>query len=200
MTSYEELWDLIYKAKRLYIEENNHQKAEELIKEALKINIKDVPAFSEIGVFYLCWNKLDESLNFFSKAHKMDKNYSIPILGLGVIYALKNKYNKSKKHFLLAIKSIDKQINNLKNTNLQLPQNAYCIAMCYEQYGQAFRNLAILIPKEKEKYHELSLNNFKNGAEIVKNYPPDIIGGLYSQIMRQIQDLEKDIKEGNIHI
>jgi len=76
-----------------------YKKAEEYLNNAINIYKNNAEAYFLLGIIYESRGHLDNAVDEYKKATKLDKNYTEANLHLGVLYLLKGDYKNARKKF-----------------------------------------------------------------------------------------------------
>ena len=86
-----------------YIEEKDYEKAEAVLKEALKANPNEGYAYNELGYLYSIQEKHEMALETYVKGSEKDPEMGGNFYGAGVLYSDMKDYDKAEKNFEKAL-------------------------------------------------------------------------------------------------
>ena len=86
-----------------YIEEQDYEKAESILKKALEINENEGFAYNELGYLYSIQDKSDMALEIYVKGTEKDPEMAGNFYGAGVMYSNMKEYAKAESYLEKAI-------------------------------------------------------------------------------------------------
>ena len=75
----------------LYLNKNEFIKADQSLRQSIKLDDKNPRSFHNLGILNLLQNNLDEAKSFFKLAYSKDSNYLNSLVELGKIYEIFNR-------------------------------------------------------------------------------------------------------------
>lgn len=119
-------------AGRIYRENGNRAKAEELLLRATGLDPENIVSFLELAKLYQESNQPSKTLQMYKKISEIQPDSSLPYLVIGMLSAQLKQYDESEKAFLRLIKLEPNQTDGYRElarvylkTNKNLPQARY---------------------------------------------------------------------------
>ncbi len=137
---------------RLYLKDENYEKAVSEYQKALGMNPKFAPAYNGIGIAYTMLGRYPKAIDAQQSALALQPDFVEAHAGLGLAYLRQNRTELALKHYQQAV-ALDPQFveAHLKIAMILLNRGSYAAA------AEAYQTIIALKPDDAEAYHNLGL-------------------------------------------
>lgn len=169
---------------RLYLRNENYEKAVWEYEKALALNPQVIEAYNGVGIAYTMLNRFSEAIDAQQKALSLQPNFAEAQAGLGLVYLAQKKDEIALKHYQ---KALTLNQNNTENRKIKFEEEVHLkiglILINQKRYPEAVSAYKTVIQLNKdnaEAYHNLgicyahqqktdeALSALQNAVEIVK--------------------------------